>query len=329
MIGAPGVRRAGALLAVLGLAAFAVRSFASTQLPANPAAQIPLFHRPWDRPPLLDLLSVPFVSGRHWLAIALGTLAVLALVRLASDALPRRAVVAVGLVGLLLPSMVWAGAWWAHIGLVLLLTILAATEIAGVLERDGEGFASPAAFAVWVLVLSDWPAWAPVLAWAGWLWVFPPRDISERRVRRAAWAVAAGILAALPVYVGLLLRGANPATALAAREVALGPEALLSIVDALAGVLLGRSRGLPWAVVAGAALVTLTAAMVGVRRARAGGRPGWGDVLLVGSLGAFVPALAAQPWIPLAADKHVWYMAPLVVCLGAAAIFGVRGGKNE
>jgi hypothetical protein len=133
-----------------------------------------------------------------------------------------------------------------------------------------------------------------------------------------------GIAAAMPIYAGLVFTGGDPVIGLAAKEVALGPEALRSILDSVAGVLLGRTRGLPGAVVAAAAAVTISAVLIGRHRAIAGGRGAWADVLAVGSLGAFVPALAAQPWIPIAADKHVWYMAPLVLCLGAAAVFGTR-----
>lgn len=310
------------LLAIVAVGAFAVRGFASTRLPANPAHDVALFYRPWDRVPLLDLLTLPFGGGRQWLAVALGTLTAVAAVALASRALSRRGTRAVAVVAVVLPSLVWAGAWWSHVALVVLATLLAASALAAVLEEDGGGFAWGVAGTVFVLLLTDWPAWAPALAWAGRLWIFPPGAIPAARIRRAAVAVATGVGAAIPVYVGLLTFGADPERALAAEETPLGPEALVAVVEAAAGVLLGRSRGLPWVVVAGAAFAVVAAAWGGARRAEAAGRSGWGDVLLVGSLGAFVPALAAQPWIPLASDKHVWYMAPLVVCLGAAAVFG-------
>jgi len=316
------------LLGTAAVAAFAVRALATTRLPDNPGHALPLLHRPWDRPPLLDLLTLPFQDGRQWLAVALGTLTVVAVTALAARALPRRGVIAVAVAGIFLPSLVWAGAWWAHVSLVVLVTVLAATALARVLDEDRTGFAAWTAVAVWVLVLTDWPAWAPALAWAGRLWVFPPSSLPAARVRRAAVAVTVGIAAAAPVYVGLMMRGADPERALAAKEVPLGPDALLAVVESAAAVVLGRTRGLPWAVVGGTAIVTVVATWMGARRAAAAGRAGWGDVLLVGSLGAFVPALAAQPWIPLAADKHVWYMAPLVVCLGAAALLGVERGEE-
>lgn len=311
----------------LAVAAFAVRWGASARLPENPASRLVLFHRPWDRVPLLDLLSSPFGTRREYLAMALGALAVVAVAHLAADALPRRAAIGVGVVAVVLPSMVWAGAWWSHAGLVLLVCIVAARALAEVLDHDGEGFPLDAAMFLWVLLLTDWPAWAPVLAWAGRLWVFPPEHLPAPRVRRATLAVTAAVLAALPLYVGLLLMGANPETALSAREMPLGAEALFAVAEALAGTIAGRTKGLPIVVTLGLAVLMIGAALVGARRVKER-RPGWADVMLVGSLGAFVPALAAQPWIPLAADKHVWYVGPLVLCLGAAAVVGPSSPRD-
>jgi hypothetical protein len=311
------------LLPIVALAAALVRWGMSTQLPPNIGHELVLFGQPWHRPPILDLLTVPFGPGRQWLAIALGALAAAGVTLLAARALPRRGVLLVAVGSVFLPSMVWAGAWWAHAALVLPLAILAAARIADTLDGPADGFPTSAAFAVWLLLLTDWPAWAPAIAWLGWLVVFPP-ELDASKVRRAALAVGAGIAAAIPIYAGLVFTGGDPVIGLAAKEVALGPEALRSILDSVAGVLLGRTRGLPGAVVAAAAAVTISAVLIGRHRAIAGGRGAWADVLAVGSLGAFVPALAAQPWIPIAADKHVWYMAPLVLCLGAAAVFGTR-----
>ena len=312
------------VLVAVAVAAFLVRWGVTTRLPPNFGHTTTLFGRPWHRPPLLDLLTVPFDSGRQWLAVLLGTLAAVAVTTLAASALPRRGVLAVAAGSVVLPSMVWSGAWWSHTAVVLPLTVLVASALVAVLAREGEGFAAPLAFATWALLLTDWPAWAPVTAWLGWLLVFPPDDIDAGRVKRAAIALGAGVLAALPAYLGLVARGADPAVALSAREVPLGPEAILALLDSVAGVVLGRVRGVPTVILLGVAVAMIAAALLGRRRAIAGGRGAWGDVLAIGSLGAFVPALAAQPWIPVAADKHVWYMGPLVLCLAVSAVFGVR-----
>ena len=313
-----------ALLVAVALAAFGVRWVVASGLPSAAVQHAPFFQRPWHRPPLMDLVSMPFGAARYACAIVLGVLAVLAVTSLASRALPRRGMLLVAMVAVILPSMVLAGAWWSQSALVVPLVILSATSLSDDLDRDRRGFASTTAFAVWLLLLSDWPAWAPVLAWLGWLVVFPPASVPVSRVRRATLAVAAGVVAAVPIYGAILLGGGDPAVALAAREVPLGPEAILAVLDSVAGTVLGRGGGLPRPVLAVVALLVLAASFVGQRRASEGGRGAWADVLIVGSLGAFVPALAAQPWIPIAADKHVWYMGPLILCLGAAALFGVR-----
>ena len=46
----------------------------------------------------------------------------------------------------------------------------------------------------------------------------------------------------------------------------------------------------------------------------------WASVLVVGSAGALIPALALHPWIPVAAYKYLWFTSPFVLCLGAAAL---------
>ena len=62
---------------------------------------------------------------------------------------------------------------------------------------------------------------------------------------------------------------------------------------------------------------------MGWQRARRAGSGPWASVLVVGSAGAFIPALAFHPLVPYAADKNLWYTSPMLLCLAAAAVWPI------
>lgn len=260
---------------------------------------------------------MPFEGHRQALAVALG-LTVVALTgllvrRVAED----RGALLAALGAAVAPSLVLAGCFWSPRVLVIPAVTLTGLALHRTLQsgRGGTGLAAAAL----ITVLADWTGWPPVLAWLGWLTVFRPRWMPATQAR-AGWlplavASAVGLLAC-----GILVAvEGDPRYALGADAVPLGAAGLREIVRGPAGLVLGRLAPQSAIALSITAVLTLLGVWWGARVASERGHRMWGSVLLTGSLGAFVPALAAHPWIPLAGDKNLWTLTPFVLALLLAA----------
>ena len=289
------------------------------------------FVLPWVRPPLFDAVTVSFPSPAL-AALIIGLLSAALCWWLARPALPPAGRLAVMAAAALCPAMVLAGAMWLPSALAIPMAIVTARLLIDTLGRHDGG--SPVALGVATLglLLVDWPAWSPVLAWIGWLAVFRPAWLAPDRARRALLALLAAAALAALAYGWLLGRGADPVATLGSSAFPVGARAALALLGTAAAPLLGAAwdHGLPLQA-ATAILVALFIA-VGWRRAvRAGAAP-WASVLAVGSAGALVPALAIHPLLPFAADKNLWYTSPMVLCLMVAAFWprsGLGGPGGE
>ncbi len=282
------------------------------------------FVDPWVRPPLFDAVTVAFPSP-FLAALLLGLASALLCWWLARPALPPAGRLAVTAAAALCPAMVLSGAMWLPSALAIPFAIVTARLLIDVLGRHDGGSPAALGLAALGLLLVDWPAWSPVLAWVGWLAVFRPAWLAPDRARRALLALLAACAVAALVYAWLLSRGADPVGVLAAGSFPVGTQAALALLGTASAPLLGAAWGNGLALQAATSVVVVAFVAVGWRRAvRAGAAP-WASVLTVGSAGALVPALAIHPLLPFAADKNLWYTSPMVLCLMVAS-FWPRAG---
>jgi len=306
----------------IGLLALAagLRLGAAGTLGLHPAFRGPLGAEPWHRPPLLDWLTLLVAPGRRELvAVASGVLVVWLIGRLALRALGVRGALIAMAAAALSPALVQAGSWWSLQNLTVPLTAATALALLGALDRPERGRLAALFGLAALLAASDWTAWPPVLAWGIWLAAFRPHWLEPRTAHRVAAALFAGFAVAGMLYLLMSARGADPRGAMGWSSIPTGLPALQGHVDSIAALLAGRVRQLtPWARLS-MALATAAVAVVGARRAQADA-PTWTTALAAGSLGALAIALVIHPWIPVAVEKALWFMTPLVLCLGVAAI---------
>lgn len=293
---------------------------------AELAPTLPLpqpFTRPWHRPPTHDTVAQLFGGDLGLAAVVIGVGGVAATAAVASLALPPAGRLSAAALAALVPAMVLCGAFWTPQGLLAIAVAWTAYLLHGVLGRHDRGSPRWLGVAVATLLLVDWPAWSPVLAWIGWLLVFRPAWLAPERARAALLALGAGSAAGLVGYGALLFHGAAPADLFGTADLPLGQEAALAVLDAISAPVLGHGRAFtPGARAAGALLVGAFVFMGWRRATRAGAGP-WASVLVVGSAGALVPALAIHPVLPFAADKNLWFLSPLVLCLAVAAVWPI------
>ena len=306
-------------LAILGVAA-AIRVGWAARYGIDPTMRAPLGVEPWHRPPLLDGITLLAAPGRRDLvALASGLLVVYLVGRLAVQHLGARGALAAMALAALCPPLVVAGAMWGHPNLTVPLTAVTALLLVAQLERPSRSSLIGLGLLAALLTASDWAGWAPVMAWGIWLAAFPPWWAERTRTRQAALALGLGFAAAMALYLLMAARGADPRAALGWSSVPHGLLALQAHVDSVASLLLGRVGHLPGLLRDGLAGCTVALVAVGFRRAFATRRP-WASVLLVGSGGALLAALVVHPWIPIAVEKSLWYMTPMVLCLALAAV---------
>jgi len=296
------------------------RVFGATQAVDRAPPRV-LLHRPWQHPPVLDLLTLPLASHRGVVILALAMAAVVVSALLAREALGRRGALVVMALSAICPSLVFSGSFWGHHAPVIPGIALLALLLTRSLTGSFRGGVAPIAVVTAITLLSDWPAWAPVLAWGAWLAVFRPPSLSRQRARHAAAGLGLGALLAMPVYGWMFIDIGDPGFALGARSMPTGLAAIEALLDALAGLLLADPSGHSLGLRCGAALTVVVTVSVGAVRASRFGSPLWASVLVMGTAGALVPALAIHPWLPIAAGKNIWYMSPLVLCLTAAALW--------
>lgn len=315
----------------IGLLALAagLRLGAAGTLGLHPAFRGPLGAEPWHRPPLLDWLTLLVAPGRRELvAVASGVLVVWLIGRLALRALGVRGALIAMAAAALSPALVQAGSWWSLQNLTVPLTAATALALLGALDRPERGRLAALFGLAALLAASDWTAWPPVLAWGIWLAAFRPHWLEPRTAHRVAAALFAGFAVAGMLYLLMSARGADPRGAMGWSSIPTGLPALQGHVDSIAALLAGRVRQLaPWARLT-MALATAAVAVVGARRAQADA-PTWTTALAAGSLGALAIALVIHPWIPVAVEKALWFMTPLVLCLGVAAISPPRGTASS
>ena len=281
------------------------------------------FAQPWHRPPLFDAITAGLGGQPALPALLVGLLAVVLTLALASPALPPAGRLLALLLAAVAPVMVLAGALWVPASLVIPAAAWVALLLAGVLSRHDGGSPRWLAAATALLLMTDWPAWSPVLAWLGWLLVFRPAWLEPDRARRAltALGVGAGVGAVAGGFV--LLHGGRPAVAMKSSQTPLGQEAVQALVDAVAAPWLGTAGAAGPGVRAAIAVLVAGVVLMGWRRARRAGAGPWASTLVVGCAGALVPALAIHPVLPFAADKHLWYTSPMVLCLIVASFWPI------
>jgi hypothetical protein len=281
------------------------------------------FTSPWHRPPTHDAIARLLGGDPTLAALVVGLLGVAAAGLLASPALPATGRLTVATLAAIAPAMVLCGALWTPQAVLAVAVAWTAYLLHGVLARHDGGSPAWLGAAVATLLLVDWPAWCPVLAWLCWLVVFRPDWLDPARARRAVIAMSAGAAAGGVGYGALLLHGADPVGLFGTADLPLGREAALGVLDAVAAPVLGHGRPFTPGVRGAIAVLTAGAVFMGWRRAvRAGAGP-WASVLLCGSAGALVPALAVHPVLPFAADKNLWYTSPMVLCLVVAAVWPI------
>jgi len=222
------------------------------------------------------------------------------------------------------PALVFTGSVFSTHALVVLCACVTCLALIEILRREGRPtppFVLAASTAA--LLVSDWPAASPVLAWIGWLLFFRPTWLAPRRARRALLGLGGGVLVAAVPYAWILSLGARPAEALGASSFPRGLEAVDQLLSSLSGLWLGTLTDAPTAarLSIGAALVFF--GVVGWKRAHRAGAPAWASVLLVGSFGALVPALAIHQSLPFAAYKNLWFMTPMLLSLSVAAVWPI------
>jgi hypothetical protein len=290
------------------------------------------FATPWQRPPLFDSVTAPFESAATP-AVLVGLVAVVLCVPLARAALPPAGRLAAMAAAAVCPSMVMSGSFWIPSALVVPLAAATAWLLIEVLTRHDGGSPTTLALLAFGLLISDWPAWSPVLAWLGWLTVFRPAWMDPERARRALVALLAAAAAGAACYGAVLFQGADPVGNLGGGSFPLGLQGAEALTGSVASPLLGAGHGHSLGVRAAAACLVVVLVAVGWRRATRSGAGPWASVLVVGSAGSLVPALAVHPLMPFAADKNLWYASPMVLCLAIAAFWpstGFRpGGANK
>lgn len=283
------------------------------------------FAQPWHRPPLFDAITAAFGGRPDLPALCVGLVAVALTFGLARPALPLAGRLLVLLLAAAAPAMVLAGALWVPAALVVPAAAWAALLLAGVLSRHDGGSPGLLAVATALLLMTDWPAWAPVLAWLGWLLVFRPAGLDPRRANRALIALGVGAAIGGVAAGFVLLHGGRPDEAMKTAHAPLGREAAQALVDAVAAPWLGTGRGVGPGLRAAVAVLVAGMVWMGWRRARRAGAGAWAGTLVVGSAGALIPALAIHPVLPFAVDKHLWYTSPMVLCLLVASIWPIDG----
>ena len=281
-----------------------------------------LFRAPYPRPPLLDLLSAP-LPDRYWLVLALSAGAILVTAALTRRALGSLGGVAAAALAAVCPALLDAGSVWLPQSLVVLTVPALALGLVATLSGGKPGTLGIGALAVLALA-TDWAAWAPVLAWLGWMTALRPEWMTREQARPAVRGLVLAIALAGPAYGWIAASHPDLATALGVAGLPLGAEALEALLGAVAAPWLGAVREQPLALRATVALAVVAALWLGHRKAASTGQHAWAGVLLVGSAGAFVPALAAHPWLAIGAEKNVWYMSPFVLGLGLSAAWPVR-----
>jgi hypothetical protein len=280
-----------------------------------------LLHRPFVRPPLLDLLSAPW-PDRQWLVLVLSAGTILVTAALGRRALGSVGGVAAGALAAICPALLQAGSLWLPMSLAVLTVPALALALIGSLEGK-TGAVAVAGLGILAL-LSDWAVWAPVLAWLGWLTVFRPEWMNKDQARPALLGLGVAALVSAPVYVWIAMAHDDLPGALGVARLPLGQEALEGLLGAAAAPWFGAARTHPLAWQAAAAAGVVAALWLGPKKAETTGQHAWAGVLFAGSAGAFVPALAAHPWLAIGADKNIWYMSPLVLPLALSAAWPVR-----
>jgi len=270
---------------------------------------------------------MPIPQHRGIVSLVLSVLVVLLCGLLAREALGRRGALAAMVLAAFCPSLVFAGSFWGHHAPVIPAITLLALMLSRLLAGGAQIGVLPLAAVTALSLLSDWPAWAPVLAWLCWLAVFRPTPISAIYARTAGFGLALGAALAAPVYLWMFLDIGDPGFALGARSMPTGLAALESLLDAVAGLVLGEASGHSLALRAAVALAVVTSVAAGTLRAARFGNPAWAGVLVIGTAGALVPALAIHPWLPIAAAKNLWYMSPMILCLALSAVW--RGADSS
>jgi len=306
------------------MAAAGIRLAAAGTHGLVPRIRTPLGIEPWHHPPLLDaitLLAAP--ERRELVAVASGVLVVLLVGHLVLRHLgPPAALVAMAIAAVC-PPLVHAGSWWSHSNLTVPLVAATALLLLRSLERPSRGALVGLGVLAALLAASDWAGWAPVMAWGIWLAASPPWWIEQTHARRAAVALGIGFGVALCLYALMASRGAEPRAALGWSSIPTGLAALQGHVDSIAALLVGRARHLPALARDVIAMTTIALVAIGTRRAAAHHRP-WAGVLFVGCAGTLAAALVVHPWIPIAVEKSLWYITPMVLCLALAAVWRTR-----
>jgi hypothetical protein len=227
------------------------------------------------------------------------------------------------------PTLVITGSVFSPHVLLILCACGASLALIEVLRTDREALPLVLAAATTALLISDWPAASPVLAWIGWLLFFRPQWLAPRRARRAVIGLIAGCVLPVVAYVWIMYAGAQPAEVLGAALFPIGGEAAKQLLGSISGLWLGMSTAgsLTTEIFTGLLLIGL--AVRGWKRAHRAGAPAWASVLLVGSLGALVPALAIHQALPFAAYKNLWFMTPMLLTLSVAAFWPIVQFQTE
>ena len=289
-----------------------------------------LFGSPPTRVPLLDVIAWPFEDERTSIVLLLSLLGVTTVGILVRRALPEAGRLAVMALAAVCPTLILTGAVFSTHGLVILCSCITCIALIDVLRWESR---SPPTWALAIstaaLLVSDWPAASPVLAWCGWLLFFRPTWLAPARARRALTGLSGGAVIAGVAYGWVLARGARPTEALGAASFPRGLEGANQLFSSLSGLWLGTSTEAPLSLRIGVGSLLVLGALVGWKRAHRAGAPAWGSVLLVGSVGAMVPALAIQQALPFAAYKNIWFMTPMVLSLGLASVWPIVSFQSE
>jgi hypothetical protein len=289
-----------------------------------------LFRSPPARVPLLDIIAWPFGAERTSIVLLLSLLGVATVGMLVRRALPEWGRLAVMTLAAVCPTLILTGAVFSTHGLVVLCSSITCIALIDVLRWGGNSSPPWALFvSTAALLVSDWPAASPVLAWCGWLLFFRPAWLDPSRAKRALLGLSSGAVVAGTAYGWVLANGARPTETLGAADFPRGLEAANQLLSSISGLWLGTSTEAALSLRFTVGSVLVLGALIGWKRAHRAGAPAWGSVLLVGSLGAMVPALAIQQALPFAAYKNIWFMTPMVLCLGIAAVWPIVSFESE
>ena len=309
---------AGGTLAAAAALRLVERKSAAELLP-----RVPLFPDPPVRVPLLDVLAWPLGADQLQLTLLLSLLTVAMVgigVRLA---LPEGGRLAGMALAAICPTLVLTGNMFAPQALVILCASGVSILLVQTLRSDAQSPPFSLGVATAALLMSDWPAASPVLAWLGWLVFFRPAWLAPTRARRALLGLSAGAGVALLAYALILTAGARPGEALGASHFPVGAAAVTQLFGSVSGLWVGSSDLDGSRIEIASGLVFVGAALVGWRRAHRAGAPAWASVLWVGSFGALVPALAIHQALPFAAYKNLWFMTPMLITLSIAALWPI------